>query len=340
MARITIWTGGSTPERDVALAGAAQVLRALRELGHEVTVVDTVVGPLERDGEERLALHQIRLEPPSREELLRLQREEDFARWVREEPTRSADLLFLVLHGEQGEGGAVQGLLDLCGKRYTGSGMLGSAVAMDKSIAKRLLREAGVPQADWHEMDAPSAGVLEPLPTGWDWPVVVKPASGGSSVGVSIVHGPEEWELAIDKARAVDSRVLVEQFLPGREFSVGVLGARSLGVGEILPAHEFFDYACKYTPELCREVFPAAIDPDLCRQIQHLALATHRTLGLRDFSRIDFRLDKSGRPCVLEANTLPGMTRTSLLPQSAAVFGLDFLALCREIVELALARPR
>ncbi len=340
MARIVLWTGGTTPERDVALAGASQVLPALRELGHEVWVVDTAFGPLTEEEESKLFEARVGLEPPSREELLRLRKQEDFSRWVGEEPTRSAELIFLVLHGEQGEGGAVQGFLDLAGLRYTGSGMLGSAVAMDKGFSKRLLRERGLPQADWVELAVDAKALPGAPQISWDLPWVVKPARGGSSVGVSMVHERGEWFPALKLAAAEDSRILVERFLPGREFTVGVLGEQALGVGEIMPAHEFFDYACKYTPQLCREVFPAEIPSSLAKEMQSLALATHSALGLRDFSRIDFKLDASGQPCVLEANTLPGLTRTSLLPQSAAVCGLDFRSLCRRIVELALGRPR
>lgn len=209
---------------------------------------------------------------------------------------------------------------------------------MDKSFSKRLLRERGLPQADWLELELDSRAFPEHRVVPWNLPWVVKPAKGGSSVGVSIVHEVGEWPSALERAAAEDSRVLVERWLPGREFTVGILGDRALGVGEILPAHEFFDYACKYSPELCQEVFPAEISAELTSELQQLALETHRALGLRDFSRIDFRLDAEGQPCILEANTLPGLTRTSLLPQSAAVCGFDFRALCQAIVEMALRR--
>ncbi|MCB1008881.1 MAG: D-alanine--D-alanine ligase [Acidobacteria bacterium] len=332
--RIALLTGGSTSERDVALAGAAQVAPALRSLGHEVTLVDTVEGVLDEERERALlGVATVRTEPPSRERLARLRRREDLPRLVGERAVSRADLVFLVLHGEQGEGGAVQGLLDLVGVRYTGSGMLASALAMDKRSSKRLLRDAGVPQADWVEWPADAAEVAR-----LGRPVVVKPSVGGSSVGVSIVRDPGDLAQAVVAAAAESSQVLVEAALPGREFTVGVLGERALGVGEILPAHDFFDYECKYTPGLCREVFPAEIEDWLAERMRRLALETHRLLGLRDFSRIDFMLDAEGEPAVLEANTLPGMTATSLLPQSAAVCGLGFGELCGEICRLALER--
>jgi len=332
--RIALLTGGSTSERDVALAGAAQVAPALRSLGHEVTVVDTVEGVLDEERERALlGTAAVRAEPPSRERLARLRRREDLPRLVGERAIARADLVFLVLHGEQGEGGAVQGLLDLVGVRYTGSGMLASALAMDKRASKRLMRDAGVPQAPWVEWPADAAEVAR-----LGWPVVVKPSVGGSSVGISVVRDPGDLERAVAEAAAECPQVLVEASLPGREFTVGVLGERAVGVGEILPAHDFFDYECKYTPGLCREIFPAEIDDWLAERMRRLALETHHLLGLRDFSRIDFMLDADGEPAVLEANTLPGMTSTSLLPQAAAVSGLDFAELCGELCRLALAR--
>jgi D-alanine-D-alanine ligase len=195
------------------------------------------------------------------------------------------------------------------------------------------MRDAGVPQADWVEWPSPGEAIDR-----LGLPLVVKPSLGGSSVGVSLVGERPALEAAVAVAAAECPEVLIEASLPGREFTVGVLGDRPLGVGEILPEHEFFDYECKYTPGLCREVFPAEIEDALAERMRALALDTHRLLGLRDFSRIDFKLDRAGEPAVLEANTLPGMTATSLLPQSAAVHGLDFAALCGEICRLALAR--
>jgi D-alanine-D-alanine ligase len=334
MKRIALLTGGSTPERDIALTGATQVAPALRALGHEVTVVDTVAGPLDAAAEAALfAAAGIRREPPTAEQLAGLRRRENLPRLVGEPALAGADLVFLLLHGDQGEGGSVQALLDLAGLRYTGSDALGSGLAMDKEVAKRLLAQAGLPQAPWARWPAAAAEV-EAL----GLPLIVKPSKAGSSVGVTIVREIGQLGAAVELALAVDREVLVEGFLPGREFSVGVLGERALGVGEIVPVHEFFDYECKYTPGMSQEIFPAPIPDALAEEMRTLALATHRVLKLRDVSRVDFKLDGAGRPNILEANTLPGMTSGSLLPQSAAVMGLDFQALCAEICRLAWAR--
>ena len=337
MARIALLTGGSTPERDVALAGASQVAPVLRGLGHEVEVVDTVEGPLDEVGETALLDPEVDREPPSDAKLRELAAKENLPALVAGPALRGFDLVFLVIHGGAVEGGLLQALLELAGLRFTGSGSIGSILAMDKDVSKRLLRDAGIPTAQWLGLPF---GAADLEASGWGWPVIVKPANAGSSVGVRVVHGPGELAPAIAAAAAVDPEVLVERFLDGREFTVGVLGDRALGVGEILPSHEIFDYECKYTPGMTREVFPAAIPEGLAMRLRELGLATHRALKLRDFSRVDFRLDRDGDPHVLEANTLPGMTRTSLLPQSAAVAGLDFGALCREICRLALERVR
>ncbi len=333
MHRIALLTGGSTPERDVALAGAAQVVKALRTLGHEVTVVDTVSGPLTLAAEEALLAQDVRREPPTPERLAELAAQENLPALVSSGEMRAADLVFLVLHGLQGEGGTVQALLELGRLRYTGSGPLGSGMAMDKEVTKRQLQAAGIPTADWG-MWPMLPGAIADL----GLPLIVKPSNGGSTVGLTLVKAPEEVDDAVGLALETDRDVMLERFLPGREFTVGILGQQALSVGEIIPQHEIFDYECKYTPGLTREVFPAEIPDELAREMRDLALATHRVLKLRDFSRVDFRLDSAGAPYVLEANTLPGMTGTSLLPQSAAAVGIPFLDLCAEICRLALAR--
>ncbi len=331
--RIALLTGGSTAERDVALAGAAQVLQALRGLGHDVTVVDTVSGPLDRAGEDKLLAAAVRREPPTPQTLRELAARENLPALVSAPALVESDLVFLVLHGVQGEGGTVQALLELARRRYTGSGPLGSGMAMDKEVTKRQLEALGLPTAPWRAWPAGHDEVVE-----LGLPLIVKPANGGSTVGLSVVRDLGGLDRAIAVACEEDSQVLLESFLPGREFTVGVLGKEALAVGEIIPQHEIFDYECKYTPGLTREVFPAEIPEALAERMRELALATHRALKLRDFSRVDFRLDAAGEPQILEANTLPGMTGTSLLPQSARAMGFGFPELCGEICRLALAR--
>jgi len=242
-----------------------------------------------------------------------------------------ADVLLLCLHGGRGEGGILQAVLDVIGVPYTGSGALASALAMDKDLAKRLFRAAGVPVPAWFM--APVAP--EDVTTALGWPVIVKPSRMGSSVGMTLLRNAEGLDAAVRVARAYDADVMAEQFIAGRELTVGVLGDVPLPVGEIIPKHELFDYECKYTPGMSEETFPATLDTKLARQLQELALTAHRALKLGGYSRVDFRLSPEGDIFCLEANTLPGMTRTSLLPQAARAAGIEFPELCERICRLA-----
>lgn len=342
MSRIVVLTGGSSPERHVALAGASQVVAALRRGGFEVDVVDTVEGALSGERESEVLGSGVGEAPPGEQELAELARRENVARLLEDPVLAASDLVFPVVHGRQGEGGELQALLESRGLRYVGSDAVGSTLAMDKDVTRRLLREAGIPIARGLCLASDAVLDVEVLrrlaPT-----VVVKPSRVGSTVGLTLVRDSsdrEALEAAVSTARTFDHEVLIEEFLPGRELTVGVLGARALAVGEIRPGREIFDYETKYTPGLAEEIFPAPIEELLAERLRALALEVHRTLKLRDFSRVDFRLDAQGAPFCLEANTLPGMTQTSLLPQSAAAVGIAFDALCLRMVELALARDR
>jgi len=331
--RVTVLTGGSTPERDVAFAGAAQVVQALRQRGYAVTVVDTVDGPLSAEAERAVLVPSVGRAPPSDAELRALEARELGAELVDLPELADADLVFLVLHGLPGEGGALQALLESAGIPYTGSGPLGSALAMDKDVAKRLFQWAQVPTASWVMWPADRSAV-----DGLGFPLVVKPSKGGSTVGLTVVNRHAEVEPAVATAQNFDDEVMLERFIPGRELTCGVLGDRALAVGEIIPSHEIFDYECKYTPGMSQEIFPADLPRPVATRIQSLALAVHRGLKLRDFSRVDFKLHPDGTPYCLEANTLPGLTGTSLLPQSAAAVGIGFPELCDTICQLTLRR--
>lgn len=330
MSRIALITGGSTSERTVALAGARQVTEALRARGHAVTVVDTAAGALSETQERELLPAEVGTSPPTQEELKEIRRRELGARLTELPEAQAADLCFFLLHGRQGEGGQLQALFDLAGLLYTGSDQLGSTLAMDKDVAKKLCRAAGIPTADWRlwpltHQEADELG----------YPLIVKPVNGGSSVGLAKASDYPTLRAAVDVALSEDPQVMVETVLPGRELTVGILGDRALGVGEIVSTSGVFDYYAKYTPGVAREIFPADVPKDLEDTLRQLAHRAHRALKLRDFSRIDFRLDAGGQPHFLEANTLPGMTSNSLLPQSAAVYGIGFEDLCEEICRLA-----
>ncbi|MDH3456922.1 MAG: D-alanine--D-alanine ligase [Gemmatimonadota bacterium] len=333
--QVTVLTGGSTPERNVAFAGAAQVVAALRDAGYQVTVVDTVEGVLSDRDERDLLVPTVGKAPPSEAVLAKLAERELGPALVTLPEVRGADLVFPVLHGRQGEGGEVQTLLDGAGVPYAGSGPLGSALAMDKDLAKRLFQHAGVPTADWVMWPADDTAIAS-----LGFPLVVKPSKVGSTVGLTVVDRPADMAAAVAEAGRFDDEVVLEAFLPGREYTVGILGTEALAVGEIIPSHDIFDYECKYTPGMTEEIFPADLSSALERSMRDLAYRAHRCLKLRDFSRVDFRLAADGSPHCLEVNTLPGLTSTSLLPQSAAAVGIPFADLCTRICHLALGRAR
>ncbi len=332
--KITLLTGGTSSERDVAIASAAQVAGALRSRSHEVAVVDTARGLVPAAEEAAFFSPGVGVAPPGLEALVALERGLIVSGLGSLPAVRQADVLFLALHGGWGEDGTLQALLEVIGIPYTGSGPLGSALAMDKDIAKQLFRAAGILTADWLMAPVTPRDVEAAL----GWPVVVKPSKQGSTVGLSIVREPGDLDEAIAEALRHDDEVMVEQFIPGRELTVGVLGDRALTVGEIIPSHEIFDYECKYTPGMSEEIFPADISAEVSAECQRLGLAAHRALKLRGYSRADFRLTGDGQLVCLEVNTLPGMTATSLMPQSAAATGLSFPELCEAICRAALTR--
>ncbi|HEY6826317.1 MAG TPA: D-alanine--D-alanine ligase, partial [Gemmatimonadaceae bacterium] len=209
-----------------------------------------------------------------------------------------------------------------------------SALAMDKDLSKQLFRQSGVTTADWLMAPAGADEVNARL----GFPVIVKPSKQGSTVGLSIVRDPGQLQAAIDEASNFDDEVMIEAFIAGRELTVGILGGDALPVGEIVPKHEIYDYECKYTPGMADERFPAELTSEETARIQHEARVAFRALKLGGCARIDFRMSQDGRFYCLEANTLPGMTQTSLIPQAAAAAGISFPELCDRIVRLAIAR--
>ena len=329
--RVTVLTGGTSTERDVALASAVQVIAALRSRGHEVSVVDTARGFIPAGDEPALLSGVVGTAPPSIEQLRSLEQGLLLSGLANLAVVRNADVLFLALHGGRGEDGTIQTLLEMVGVPYTGSGRLGSAMAMDKDISKRLFRAAGVPTADW--VMAPAA--REQIAREFGWPVVVKPSKQGSTVGLTVVKGPDGYEGAVALARQYDDEVMIERFVPGRELTVGVLEGQPLAVGEIIPRHEVFDYECKYTPGMSQEIFPADLPAGVTAESQRLSLLAHEALKLGGYSRVDFRLTPAGELFCLEVNTLPGMTATSLLPQSGWAVGIEFPELCERICRVA-----
>jgi D-alanine-D-alanine ligase len=328
--QIAVLMGGTSAERDVSLASGIRITEALRQAGHEVVAVDTVAGVLSAADEQRLlAGGVVKTAPPDTKSLIRM----NAAMQGTLKSLPRADVLFLALHGGQGEDGTLQAVLDLTGVPYTGSGHLASALAMDKDLSKHLFRAAGVPTADWLMAPATAEDVRASL----GFPVIVKPSKQGSTVGLSIVKTPEQLQPAIEAALEHDDEVMIERFIAGRELTVGILGDDVLPVGEIISKNEIYDYEAKYTPGMAVEEFPAKLTQAEAQTVQRLAKKAFDALKLRGYARIDFRMATDGTFYCLEANTLPGMTQTSLIPQAAAAAGISFPELCDRIVQIALA---
>jgi len=335
--KIAVLFGGTSQERDVSIASAAQIIPALRSLGHEVVAIDTVTGRLAAAAEQKMLTSGVGPEPPSTTALASM-RESALALTGNATGIHDVDVVFLALHGGAGEDGRIQAVLDLAGMAYTGSNHIASATAMDKDLSKRLFRAAGVPTADWLMAPVGAAEIGAVL----GWPVVVKPNKQGSTVGLSIVNDEGGFPAALALAERFDDEVMIERFVPGRELTVGILEGEALPVGEIITPGVIFDYQAKYQKGGAREIFPADLPAAAALQLQQLAVRAHHALKLGIYSRIDFRMDPRGNFWCLEANSLPGMTAASLLPQAARAAGIEFPQLVERICRAALAakRPR
>ena len=329
--------GGTSSERDVSLASGLRIAEALRSRGHAVRAIDTAKGELSFADEQRLlAEGVVKQQPPSPGELARMNAE-SLADTAARLPRRGdCDVAFLALHGGRGEDGTIQALLDLAGVPYTGSGHLASALAMDKDLSKHLFRAHDVGTANWlMAMDRSAPPTTATVERALGWPVIVKPSKQGSTVGLSIVKQASELGAAIAEAFEHDDEVMIEQFIAGRELTVGILGGDALPVGEIIPKHEIYDYECKYTAGMAEELFPAPLTAEQTAAVQGQAQRAFAALKLGGCARIDFRMSSTGEFYCLEANTLPGMTATSLIPQAAAAAGIQFPELCERIARLA-----
>lgn len=338
--KIVVLAGGTSTERDVSIVSGTKVCEALRSKGHQAILLDVFCGKEGLQAEtafaqiydvEREAAY-IRSFNDSIEEI-KAARREFFGPNVLD-VCKAADVVFLALHGACGEDGRIQAAFDLLGINYTGSGYLGSALAMDKTITKQMFRENGVPTPAGvilEKADAPkSAAEL-----GVGLPCVVKTACGGSSVGVYIVNTEEEFAEAIKDGFTYEEKLVVEQYISGQEYTVGVVGGEAYPVVEITPITGFYDYKNKYQAGSTIETCPAPLSAELTQKMQEIALKAYHTLRLESYARMDFMMDENGGIYCLEANTLPGMTPTSLLPQEAAAVGMTFADLCEKLIEVS-----
>ena len=297
--RIGVLCGGSSHEREVSLRTGDAVYKALVFLGLNVSKLD-----VDRDIALRLAKEKI-------------------------------DLAFIALHGKLGEDGTIQGLLEIMGIPYTGSGVLASALALDKTYTKKVFAYHNLPMAKYKVLEKrveTPGDILGEL----DYPVIVKPAREGSTIGVTIVRESKGLDSAINLAFGYGDKIIIEQFIEGREITVGILGDEPLPVIEIVSRTEFYDYRAKYEPGMSKHIVPAELPRKQYELAQSLALSAHRALGCRGATRVDMVMDKEDKIYLLEVNTIPGMTETSLLPEAAAVAGIDFKQLVVKILSYAL----
>lgn len=336
---IAVICGGLSNERNVSISSGTGIANALRARGHRVAVVDLFLGytdpltdPLDVFTVSAAPQLSVGEKAPDLDELRALRPDGVIVGPNVLEICRAADIAFLALHGEEGENGKLQALLDMYGVRYTGSGYLGSAIAMNKSISKTMMRASGIPVPPGTTFR--KGGVCDDV----GFPCVVKPCSGGSSVGTTIVQNEEQYALALDEAFRYEDSVIAERFIRGRELTVGVMDGEAMPVIEIIPKAGFYDYKNKYMPGMTEEICPAPISEEATHRVQELAERVFHALKIDAYCRVDFIMEDDGDIYCLEANTLPGMTPTSLIPQMGAAMGMDYGELCERIIAVSMEK--
>ena len=329
--KIVVLAGGMSPERDVSLSSGALIATALMERGHSVALAD-VYKPINTAEIDKMFRSEGKYEyrvPASEPDLDNLKK--DFGEGERLigrgiiELCEKDDAVFLALHGGMGEDGRIEALLESCGIKHSGSDYASCHLAMDKALTKAIFESNGIPTPKWNLYCDED---ISEIPT----PCVVKPCGCGSSVGVTIVETPRELEKAISLAKSYGAKVMIEEKITGREFSVGILGGKALPAIEIIPKTGFYDYKNKYQAGATEEICPADLTESQAEEMGRIALRAHNALGLGMYSRLDFLMDRDGNFFCLEANALPGMTPSSLLPQEAKAAGIDYITLCEMIV--------
>lgn len=340
---IVVLCGGLSMERDVSITGGTLIAQALQERGHNVVLIDSFFGytepydnPIEVFAHEQKVKTILVGEKEPNLEAVKKSRKQKGNSILGDnvlEICAAADITFFALHGEEGENGKLQATFDVHGIKYTGSGYLGSALAMNKSLTKELLARVGILAPSGitvYSGQAPYTDV--------GFPCVVKPCSGGSSVGTSIVSSRSEYDAALSLAFKYEQAVIVEQYIKGRELTVGVIDGEALPVIEIIPKQGFYDYKNKYQAGLTTELCPAPISDELTNQIKRLSVQVHDVLMIEAYSRVDFLLDNNGELYCLEANTLPGMTPTSLVPQMAYTSGFSYGEFCEKLIDVSMKK--
>ena len=342
--KIVVLAGGLSPERNVSLSSGSMVCQALRDRGHQVALVDLFFGLEDHKGEpEELfnapipdSFKKVSRQAPDLEQVRASRKWKDASAIGPGvlDLCKKADVVYLGLHGACGEDGRIQAALDLLGVPYTGSGYLSSAIAMDKDLTKRLVADKVVTPR-WMRVDL-TEDQLDGLVEEVSLPAVIKPVDSGSSIGVFIANDKAELRHALEESLKLGGRVVIEQYIKGREIQVAVLNGKPLPSIEITPKEGFYDYENKYQPGAALEVCPAPIPAEWEERIGKAAVAVFETVGLSVYARADFIVTEDGTPYFLEINTLPGMTPTSLVPQEAAAVGMDYGTLCETIIRSSL----
>lgn len=339
--KVLVLAGGRSAERDVSLSTGAAVSRALNESGAEVLFFDPASShPPVIWTPERAQTIIDRLPPdPS---IMQVEGLPEGVAMTPRDVTRArfdgVDLVFIALHGGDGENGRLQALLDTCGVAYTGSGMAASSLAMDKHASKRIFVAETIPTPRWRVVDRGAHPGIDSFAAELGLPLIVKPNAQGSTVGLTLVREPDQWDNALHEGFRWDKRLLVEEYIPGREITVAILGDRALPVVEIIPSHDLYDYECKYTSGGSQYVCPADLSADQSALVQEIGLKAFYALGCEGYARVDFRMSPSGEFYCLEVNTLPGMTATSLVPKAARAAGIEFPKLLQRICDLSVER--
>ena len=346
---IVVLAGGLSTERDVSFKKGSMVARALKENGHKVILLDVFMGYSDREedltgifdraDEISVQVSDIPTEAPDLAKVKASRKDQSpcfFGPNVIK-MCQMADIVFMALHGENGENGKIQAAFDLFGVKYTGSDYLSSAIAMNKETSKQFFLASGIPTPKGISM---TRATRQDDITKLDLtlPCVVKPCCGGSSIGVTIVRDAAEFKAALDDAFKWENELVIEEFVQGREFSVGVIEGKALPIIEIAPKEGFYDYKNKYKAGSTVETCPAELPEQVTKDMQHYAEEVARVIGLDTYSRSDFLLNDKNEMFCLEANTLPGMTPTSLLPQEAAVIGMSFNQLCEHLIDISLKK--
>jgi len=337
--KIAVFMGGTSAERDVSLASGAAVVENLKTVGHEVIPIDPARGFIPLSDDELKALGKIDEKPPENEQLQHFSNEKIMETILSPE-LKKVDVVFLILHGGIGEDGTIQAMLDLVDIPYTGSGVLGSAIAMDKIITKKLFTADDIPTPEYLVLENNQSNQLDSvdikIKSRMGYPVIIKPVSQGSSVGLTLVNDRKDLQQAIDYGFQYGSKLLIEKYIAGRELTVGILGKEALPTAEILPESGLYDYEHKYTDGRTEYICPTKLEDEIQQRINALGIKAFNALNCSCFGRVDFRLSEDNELYCLEVNTLPGMTSHSLVPKAAKAKGIDFPQLLEKVCLIAI----